>query len=124
MIWSHSVRRRGGGYAKGAPGFGYRAEAKAFALSPDDAEHATVTRIVALRGRRSLLRRVSVILTAEGHKPKRGTKWHCRVVAADLGSPRRDDGNNVAIVTFTTLRALSVINRTAKRHAGAWFSPC
>jgi len=63
-----------GGYAFGAPRYGYRAEAKELAVHDD--EQAAVARICALSAAGVSLRRMGTILIAEGHRPKRGTRWH------------------------------------------------
>ena len=79
-----------GGFAYGSPGFGYRSEAKAFALIAHDVEQATITRIVELRTAGASLRAMAVTLTAEGHQPKRGGRWHpesLRRILARLEGP-------------------------------------
>jgi DNA invertase Pin-like site-specific DNA recombinase len=63
-----------GGYAGGAPAFGYRATAGA--LEPDPDEQATLTRMSELRGLGASLRQIADILTAEGFRPKRADRWH------------------------------------------------
>ena len=68
-----------GGYAYGAPGLGYRADGGA--LVADEREQAVVARMVALRAGGASLRAVCAVLTAEGHQPKRGTRWHPQSVA-------------------------------------------
>lgn len=69
-----------GGFAYGAPGFGYRAEDKA--LVPVETEQAVLARIAELRASGASLRAICATLEAEGHHTKRGgTTWHPPVVA-------------------------------------------
>lgn len=72
-----------GGYAGyGSPRFGQRAEGRE--LVPDDAEQATIARLVELeRGGRSL-RDISRILNEEGRPPKRGGRWWPETVRRTL----------------------------------------
>jgi DNA invertase Pin-like site-specific DNA recombinase len=63
-----------GGYAYGAPGFGYRAEDKA--LVADEAEQRAVARIAELHAAGASLRRIVATLTTEGIPPKRGAQWY------------------------------------------------
>jgi DNA invertase Pin-like site-specific DNA recombinase len=72
-----------GGYAYGAPPFGYRAEGGE--LVKDPAEIAVVKRITALRDGGRSLREIAATLTEEGLKPKRGERWHPQTVARVLG---------------------------------------
>lgn len=72
-----------GGYAYGAPPFGYRAEGRGLVPDPDEA--ATVARIRELRAEGSSLRQIAETLTAEGRPTKRGgTVWHPPTVARVL----------------------------------------
>lgn len=63
-----------GGYAHGAPAFGYRAEKRC--LVPDTSEQATLERIRTLYTSGSSLREISATLTQEGYRPKRSERWH------------------------------------------------
>jgi DNA invertase Pin-like site-specific DNA recombinase len=69
-------KRERGGYAGGAPPFGYRAEGRE--LVPDDEEQAILARIRELRGEGASLRQIAATLTAEGFRPKRSRSgtWH------------------------------------------------
>ena len=63
-----------GGYAHGAPAFGYRADKRC--LVPDANEQATLERIRSLHAGGSSLRDISATLTQEGYRPKRSERWH------------------------------------------------
>ncbi|MCW2671787.1 MAG: resolvase [Frankiales bacterium] len=63
-----------GGYAFGSPPFGYRAEGKALVPHPD--EYPALLRIRELHESGKSLRGIAATLTAEGHRPKRSTRWH------------------------------------------------
>jgi DNA invertase Pin-like site-specific DNA recombinase len=63
-----------GGYAYGAPPFGYRAEGGE--LVPDPNEQETVARIADLRGGGSSYRQIVDELNARGVPPKRASQWH------------------------------------------------
>jgi DNA invertase Pin-like site-specific DNA recombinase len=83
------VKAQAGGYAYGAPRFGTRAEEGE--LVPDPAEAATVARIAELRGQLdpetgepTSLRKIAATLEREGHRPKRGDRWHAQTVARVL----------------------------------------
>jgi DNA invertase Pin-like site-specific DNA recombinase len=67
-----------GGYAYGAPAFGYAAEARA--LAPIDQEQEAIVRIVELRARGLTLREIATALETEGIRTKRGGRWHPKVV--------------------------------------------
>lgn len=63
-----------GGYASGAPAFGYEARDKA--LVESEAEQATLKRIVELRDMGASFRGICATLESEGRKSKRGgTSW-------------------------------------------------
>lgn len=79
-----------GGYAYGAPPFGWRAEGRELVPAPD--EQATIRRAVELRGSGASLRTIAATLEAEGRRPRRSNRWHPRTVAAlieraDTGRP-------------------------------------
>lgn len=89
-----SGRRRkaeNGGYAFGAPGFGYRAEGRS--LVPVAEEQATLERMRALRAEGATYETIARTLSAEGHKTKRGGLWHGKVCRDVL---RRDEQGNEA----------------------------
>ena len=62
-----------GGYVGGAPGVGWRAQDGE--LVADDAEQATLVRLVELRASGLSLRTTGELLLAEGHQPKRASSW-------------------------------------------------
>lgn len=69
-----------GGFAYGAPAFGY--EAHDGALVPLGAEQVTIGRVRDLCAAEASIREIARILTAEGHRTKRGgTRWHPTTVA-------------------------------------------
>lgn len=63
-----------GGFAFGAPPFGWRAEGRE--LVPVPAEQAVLRRIAELHENGLSLRAIADTLTDEGHRPKRGERWH------------------------------------------------
>jgi DNA invertase Pin-like site-specific DNA recombinase len=63
-----------GGFAFGAPAFGYRTESKE--LVGEDQEQAALTRISELHAAGSSLREIAAMLEAEGYRPKRSSRWH------------------------------------------------
>jgi DNA invertase Pin-like site-specific DNA recombinase len=67
-----------GGFAYGAPPFGYSAEDGELVLNSD--EHQTVERIAQLRGSGLSLREIAITLKDEGRSPRRGTRWHPTVL--------------------------------------------
>jgi DNA invertase Pin-like site-specific DNA recombinase len=71
-----------GGYAYGAPPFGYRAEAGE--LVADDEEQLTLARIEELRGDGLSLRAIADVLDEESRRPRRGERWHPKVIASAL----------------------------------------
>lgn len=68
-----------GGFAFGSPAFGYRAEGGE--LVPVEHEQSIVQLITDLRQQGLSLRSISERLAAEGHRPKRGARWHPQTVA-------------------------------------------
>jgi DNA invertase Pin-like site-specific DNA recombinase len=76
-----------GGYAYGAPAFGYAAEARA--LAPIDQEQEAIVRIIELRARGLTLREIAMALEAEEIRTKRGGKWHPKVVRDILNRTTR-----------------------------------
>jgi DNA invertase Pin-like site-specific DNA recombinase len=63
-----------GGFAYGAPAFGYRSEAKE--LIGDQEEQAALFRISELHAAGASLRGIAATLEAEGYRPKRSARWH------------------------------------------------
>jgi DNA invertase Pin-like site-specific DNA recombinase len=63
-----------GGYAFGAPPLGFRAEGGA--LVPDPNEQVVVHRVAELRDDGMSLRAIGEVLTEEGLKPRRSSRWH------------------------------------------------
>lgn len=68
-----------GGFAYGSPAFGLRAEGGELVPVPE--EQATVARARELHGQGASLRDIAQTLDAEGHRPKRGARWHPQTVA-------------------------------------------
>jgi DNA invertase Pin-like site-specific DNA recombinase len=71
-----------GGYAHGRPPFGWRAEGGELVEDPD--EQRTLTRIRELDGDGKSLRGIAAVLEAEGHRPRRGQRWHPNTLARIL----------------------------------------
>jgi DNA invertase Pin-like site-specific DNA recombinase len=67
-----------GGYAHGAPRYGYRAEEGA--LVSDLEEQRSLERMVELRAEGRSLRDIATMLTDEGHKPRRSERWHANSI--------------------------------------------
>jgi DNA invertase Pin-like site-specific DNA recombinase len=67
-----------GGYAFGAPPFGFRAEDGALVEDPD--EQTVISRMVALRGDGMSLRQIAGVLNESGLSPKRSGAWHPMMV--------------------------------------------
>jgi DNA invertase Pin-like site-specific DNA recombinase len=74
-----------GGFAYGSPAFGHRAAGRA--LVPDEREQAAIARARELQAAGASLRQIGAILEAEGHRPKRGARWHPTAVARMLKRP-------------------------------------
>ena len=71
-----------GGFAFGAPGYGFAARDKE--LAPDPAEQAALSRMLELHAGGMSYRAIAAMLTDEGHRPKRADVWHGKVVARIL----------------------------------------
>ena len=69
-----SRRRRHSRPGAGSPPYGYRIADGS--LVPDPAEHAALVRIAELRASGATLREIARELDSNGHKPKRGERWH------------------------------------------------
>jgi DNA invertase Pin-like site-specific DNA recombinase len=67
-----------GGFAYGSPSYGVRAEGGE--LVADDHEQAVIRRAVELRAEGASLRQIADALDAEGHRAKRGGRWHPNAV--------------------------------------------
>jgi hypothetical protein len=50
----------------------------------DDSEAETLSRMVELRNDGASLREIATVLADEGHRPKRGARWHPQTVARAL----------------------------------------
>jgi len=81
------IKAESGGYAFGAPPFGYRAEGRELVADPNEAD--TLARIVHLDSSGASLRQIAAVLEEEGRSPKRGgTRWHPAVIAGILRRAR------------------------------------
>lgn len=83
-------RRERGDYAgDGSPPYGWRPErgqrGEGVRLVEVEGEQATLARIRELRAGGSSLRQIAEVLTAEGHKTKRGGRWQPQTLAVILG---------------------------------------
>jgi DNA invertase Pin-like site-specific DNA recombinase len=76
-----------GGYAYGAPAFGYAAEART--LAPIEHEQEAIVRIIELRARGLTLREIAIALETEAIRTKRGGRWHPKVVRDILNRTTR-----------------------------------
>jgi DNA invertase Pin-like site-specific DNA recombinase len=72
-------KAQAGGYVGGQPAYGTRATDKS--LVPDQAEQAAIARILELHAAGASLRTIAATLSGEGHRPKRGDRWHAQTVA-------------------------------------------
>lgn len=70
--------REQGGHSGGAPAFGFQVVAGR--LTEDAAEQAALDRIAELRRVGRSLREIARTLDEEGHRPKRGDRWHPETV--------------------------------------------
>ena len=77
-----------GGYAGGAPPYGYRAEGRA--LVPDPAESAVLARMRQWAGDGLSRRAIAGRLNAEGVPTKRGGRWHPTTVSRALSEAARE----------------------------------
>jgi len=76
-----------GGYAQGAPPYGFRAESGQ--LMPDPEEQRVVLKMIAMRDSGSSLRDITTSLNNAGLPSKRGGRWHPQTVARVLASTDR-----------------------------------
>jgi DNA invertase Pin-like site-specific DNA recombinase len=79
-------KREAGGYIGGQPAFGQAAVEKA--LVDDEAERATIRRILELEQGGLSLRQMAAVLEIEGRVAKRGGRWHPQTVARVLDRAR------------------------------------
>lgn len=75
-------KRASGGYAAGAPSYGWRAEMGS--LVADPSEQAVLARIRGLRAGGASLRDIAAVLNADGVAAKRSARWHPQSVARVL----------------------------------------
>lgn len=78
-------KAKGGGYAYGAPPFGYRVEDGE--LVPEQGEQETLSRARELQEAGASIREIATTLNEEGRSTKRGTRWHPTTVARVLRRP-------------------------------------
>lgn len=71
-----------GGYAYGAPPYGWEARDRELVRIPE--EQAVIAKVVELRRAGASLREIGAALERDGHQPRRGYRWHPRVIAAIL----------------------------------------
>lgn len=71
-----------GGYAHGRPPFGWKAVGRE--LVEDPAEQLMLARIAELHQDGCSLRQIAARLQAEGHRPRRGERWHPNTLARIL----------------------------------------
>lgn len=74
MAALRSRRRRHSRPGAGSPPYGYRIADGS--LVPEPAEQAALVRIAELRASGATLREIARELDSNGHKPKRGERWH------------------------------------------------
>lgn len=74
MREGRATKAQDGGYAYGAPPYGYRAEAGALVRHP--VEQQTIERMMDLRAAGQSLREIGQILDHEGRPPRRSARWH------------------------------------------------
>ena len=67
-----------GGFAYGAPPYGYRAEHGELVEAPDEQEAVSLARSLHAEG--ASLRFIASELSARGHRPRRSHRWHPEVV--------------------------------------------
>lgn len=76
-------KAKDGGYAYGAPPFGFRVEDGE--LVPDEGEQETLNRARELQAGGVSIREIATTLNEEGLRTKRGARWHPTTVARVLG---------------------------------------
>lgn len=78
-----------GGFAYGAPGYGYRSEERALVAHVD--EQVALGRIVELRAEGRSIRQIIAQLEREGHRPKRGEVWNVGTLSRIVRRLKRND---------------------------------
>ena len=73
-----------GGFAYGSPPLGWRAERGQLVV--DETEAVALARMGELRHDGANLREIATVLADEGHRTKRGARWHPQTVARALQS--------------------------------------
>lgn len=81
-------KAKDGGYAFGAPPFGFRVEEGE--LVADEDEQATLARARELQQSGASIREIATTLTDEGRRAKRGARWHPTTVARVLRRPEQE----------------------------------
>lgn len=79
MRAGRAAKRERGGYADGAPPYGWRASGGE--LVPDPVEQAGLERMLHLRRQGMTLRVIADVLAREGHRPRRAGRFHPKVLA-------------------------------------------
>jgi DNA invertase Pin-like site-specific DNA recombinase len=74
MTAGRRLKAERGGYAGGAPGFGWTAQERDLVMEPD--EQRTLQRVLELREVGLSWRKIAVVLADEGRTPKRAAVWH------------------------------------------------
>ena len=72
------VKAAAGGYAYGAPPYGWRAEGGELVV--DEAEQLVVARMAELHAGGASLREIAEVLDRDGVRPRRGERWQSKVV--------------------------------------------
>lgn len=85
MKMGRAAKHAKGGYAYGAPAFGWQSVDKE--LAPLPSEQDTLTRMQELRAKGASYREIAAILETEGRPSKRGERWHPMTVARALNRP-------------------------------------
>jgi DNA invertase Pin-like site-specific DNA recombinase len=79
-----------GGYAYGAPPFGWRSVERE--LQPDDSQQAVIARIVELRSNGASTRAIAAQLEEEDYSPPRSARWNHSTVAKIVARMEPDTG--------------------------------
>lgn len=82
-------KAKDGGYAYGAPPFGFRVEDGE--LVPDEGEQETLDRARELQAGGASIREIAKTLNEEERRTKRGARWHPTTVARVLPRPSAND---------------------------------
>jgi DNA invertase Pin-like site-specific DNA recombinase len=84
-------KRELGGYAYGAPGYGYKAEGRALVPAPDVGP--TVALAVRLRAEGRSLREIARALDEAGYKPRKAARWNPETVSRIIERAVRGTGS-------------------------------